>query len=182
MATRSGGIGVGWSNVLGVTWAGSTSELSDGTSVGDDSPVRSARLAACGNESEAFARLLRLNGVSCRAGDNLDGGVACLRPLTTGKPSCGSGCQRRHRDSGNCARVSDGDPKRGTLILDWLPTLSDVLMACSWYLLTPNGGAQPRREMASAAATCWASPGLVALQRFPMAQVLVTIAQCGATG
>ena len=127
MATRSGGMGVGWSNVLGVTWAGSTSELSDGTSVGDDSPVRSAWLAACDNEAKAFSRLLRLNGVSCRAGDNLDGGVACHWPLTKEQASCGSGCQRRHRDSDNCATANDGDLEGGTLIRDWLPIPSDAL-------------------------------------------------------
>ena len=127
MATRSGGMGVGWSNVLGVTWAGSTSELSDGTSVGDDSPVRSTWLDDCDNEAEAFTRLLRLNGVSCRVGNNLDGGVACFRPLTTGKSSCGSSCQRRHRDSGNCASANDGDLERGTLLLDWLPIPSDAV-------------------------------------------------------
>ena len=88
-------------DVLGGTWAGSTSELSDGTSVGDDSPVRGARLAACGNEAEALPGLPWLNGVSCRAGDSLNGGVACRRPLTKDRHLCESGCQRRHRESGN---------------------------------------------------------------------------------
>ena len=77
MATRSGGMGVGWSNVLGVTWAGSTSALSDGTSVGDDSPVRSTWLDDCDNGAEALVWLPWLIGVTFVTGRNLNGGVAC---------------------------------------------------------------------------------------------------------
>ena len=84
-------------DVLGVTWAGSTATVSGGTGAGDDSSVRSAGLADGDNEAEAFAQLPRLNGVSCRARENLDGGVACHRPLTKDRPLCESGCQRRHR-------------------------------------------------------------------------------------
>ena len=143
-------------DVLGVTCAGRTSALSGGTSVGDDSPVRSARLSACGNEAEALARLQWLNGVTFGAGRNLNGGVAYLRPLPTDQPSCGSGCQRRRRDNGNCARVSDGDPKRGTLLLDWLPIPSDALTAYgSRYLLTPNGGVKRRAAMSLNRGPCF---------------------------
>ena len=85
MATRSGGMGVGWSNVLGGTWVGSTATVSDGTGAGDDSPVRSARLPDGDNEAEAFAQLQRLNGVSCRAGNNLDGVTVQTTTLLLGE-------------------------------------------------------------------------------------------------
>ena len=151
MATRSGGMGVGWSNVLGGTWVGSTATVSDGTGAGDDSPVRSARLADGDNEAEAFAQLQRLNGVSCRAGNNLDGGVACHRHLTNGQASCGSGCQRTHRGSGNCATASDGDLEDGTLLLDSCSMLPEALTTFGpLILLTPNDEAQPRRTRSEA--------------------------------